>query len=622
MNNRVDIKVVLLGNENVGKTTLLERFINERFIERPYQSTIGAAFAAKDLTSNGRKFIIGVWDTAGSERYRAMLKMFYRNAKAAIICYDICDETSWGQLRSWISELRNHEEDCVIYICGTKKDLVDDGLREREITHETASKYAKSIQVKQIETSSKTGENVVSVLVSPLCFFTLAIVFFAAIGKSLGVRRAYVKLLVKIFEFGRKTLEAEKKWQLGGKEDEVVKDTGTPVSDNNGTTVISREDLILAPDPEQNYVGNNNLELPQVEDGKGHLPRPRSFETLRREFQLSDTFDFVKAGVEAIIEDQVTSRFEAEELKSWNLLTRTNRQYEFISWRLSFIWVAGFFIRYFFLLPLRVLICFFGVMWLTFCTALVGYVPVSDFKRWLNQNVSIMCFNVLSSALSSVIMYHNPENRPKRGICVANHTSPIDVLVLMCDNSYSLIGQRHGGFLGIFQRALARASPHIWFERSEVKDREAVARRLREHVSDPKNPPILIFPEGTCINNTSVMQFKKGSFEVGSVIYPVAIKYDPKFGDAFWNSSRYSMIQYLYMMMTSWAIVADVWYLPPMYQNPDETAIDFANRVKRVISKQGGLVDLMWDGQLKRIKVKKEWKERQQEEFSKRLKVE
>lgn len=48
--------------------------------------------------------------------------------------------------------------------------------------------------------------------------------------------------------------------------------------------------------------------------------------------------------------------------------------------------------------------------------------------------------------------------------------------------------------------------------------------RLQKHVSDPDNPPILIFPEGTCINNTSVMQFKKGSFEVGGVIYPVAIK--------------------------------------------------------------------------------------------------
>lgn len=71
-------------------------------------------------------------------------------------------------------------------------------------------------------------------------------------------------------------------------------------------------------------------------------------------------------------------------------------------------------------------------------------------------------------------------------------------------------------------------------------------------------------------------------------------QYDPRFGDAFWNSSRFSMMQYLYLMMTSWAIVCEVWYLPPMYQDEDESAIDFANRVKRVISRQGGLVDLMW----------------------------
>ena len=91
-------------------------------------------------------------------------------------------------------------------------------------------------------------------------------------------------------------------------------------------------------------------------------------------------------------------------------------------------------------------------------------------------------------------------------------------------------------------------------------------RRLQEHVTDPEKLPILIFPEGTCINNTSIMQFKKGSFEVGGAIYPVAIKYDPKFGEAFWNSTKYNMLTYIYMMMTSWAIVCDVWYLPPMYR--------------------------------------------------------
>ncbi len=143
----------------------------------------------------------------------------------------------------------------------------------------------------------------------------------------------------------------------------------------------------------------------------------------------------------------------------------------------------------------------------------------------------------------------------------------------------------HGGLFGVILRALGRASDHIWFQRSEVKDRLLVAKRyfpffhprgcqanlrfkyyqlsilfrLKDHVEDPNKLPILIFPEGTCINNTSVMQFKKGSFEVGGTIYPVAIKYDPIFGDAFWNSNQNGMASYIFLMMTSWAIVCDVW---------------------------------------------------------------
>ncbi|XP_011629748.1 glycerol-3-phosphate acyltransferase 3 isoform X2 [Pogonomyrmex barbatus] len=485
-----------------------------------------------------------------------------------------------------------------------------------------------------------------SLLLTPFLMLLLAIIFLASIGKSLGVRRLYIKLLLALFEYGRQNIENVKKKNgirnpnedlnveeecessTNTERDSTVKSSKTQNGCVSNSVIARSKDLILVPEPEvhnhKNHVDGSNLKNDNetLIDGKeDSLNQKNSFETLKTGF-APISMDYIRSGVEAIIEDEVTSRFEAEELKNWNLLTRTNRYYEFISWKLTFIWMFGFVMRYCFLLPLRIFICFVGVMWLTVCTAVVGYVPEGSFKRWLNYKVSIMCFAVLSSALSSVITYNNPENRPVRGICVANHTSPIDVLVLMCDNCYSLIGQRHGGFLGILQRALARASPHIWFERSEVKDREAVAKRLKEHVSDPTNPPILIFPEGTCINNTSVMQFKKGSFEVGSVIYPVAIKYDPRFGDAFWNSSRYSMLQYLYMMMSSWAIVCDVWYLPPMYKKEGESAIDFANRVKSVIARQGGLVDLQWDGQLKRMKPKKEWREKQQEEFSKRLKVE
>ncbi|XP_071634529.1 glycerol-3-phosphate acyltransferase 4 isoform X3 [Temnothorax longispinosus] len=406
-----------------------------------------------------------------------------------------------------------------------------------------------------------------SLLLTPFLMLLLAIIFLASIGKSLGVRRLYIKLLLALFEYGRQNIESVRKRNGTRDPDEDLIEEESPTITEKDSTVTSpkmqngnvsnsviarSKDLILVPEPEMHNYKNqidesslkNNHESSIIDDKEDTLNHKNPLETLKAGFAPGSCLDYIRAGVEAIIEDEVTSRFEAEELKNWNLLTRTNRQYEFISWKLTFIWMFGFVMRYCFLLPLRIFICFIG------------------------------------------------------------------------------IGQRHGGFLGILQRALARASPHIWFERSEVKDREAVAKRLKKHVSDPTNPPILIFPEGTCINNTSVMQFKKGSFEVGSVIYPVAIKYDPRFGDAFWNSSRYSMLQYLYMMMSSWAIVCDVWYLPPMYMKEGESAIDFANRVKSVIARQGGLVDLQWDGQLKRMKPKKEWREKQQEEFSKRLKAE
>lgn len=521
-----------------------------------------------------------------------------------------------------------------------------------------------------------------SVFNVPVLIGLLLIVFCASIGISLGVRRAYIKVLLKIFEYGRQNIENVKNQALPKKlidrldsedernrsgasendEDDNRSHSPTDTVDNvhshnsggddggkaidhefkkpllpsetkstkrkhkkhhsnGGNMVISRDDaMILVPDGVQSTDGFTFIRTPRGSDNENSDTEQTDHPV---DFHLANCLEYIKAGVEAIIEDDVTSRFEAEELKNWNLLTRTNRYHEFISWRLSIIWFIGFFIRYFILMPFRVIICFVGVLWLTICTAAVGFLPEGDTKRKMVHNVLIHCFVFLSSALSAVINYHDIANRPGRpGICVANHTSPIDVLVLMCDNCYSLIGQRHGGFLGVLQRALARASPHIWFERAESKDRMAVAQRLRQHVSDPNNPPILIFPEGTCINNTSVMQFKKGSFEVGGVIYPVAIKYDPRFGDPFWNSSKYSMMQYLFLMMTSWAIVCDVWYLPPMYQQDGESAIEYANRVKSVIAEQGGLVDLSWDGNLKRSAPKHEWKEKQQEEFTKRLKGE
>ncbi len=86
-----------------------------------------------------------------------------------------------------------------------------------------------------------------------------------------------------------------------------------------------------------------------------------SVDSFRREFELGDVLDYVKTGIGSVIEDEVTQRFVAEELKSWNLLTRTSQSFEFVNLRLTVIWIIGFVVRYFVLLPGRTIILCVGV---------------------------------------------------------------------------------------------------------------------------------------------------------------------------------------------------------------------------------------------------------------------
>ncbi|KAH9527296.1 transferase [Dermatophagoides farinae] len=413
----------------------------------------------------------------------------------------------------------------------------------------------------------------------------------ASLGISVGFRKLYVKLLLKIFDFGKQRIESE-----------LIKNkklTNQSINEDDNDDVDDDDD----DQQEQDTLIDNLMDYE------------------KKDFHLDDICLLIKNGIQAIVDDEVTKRFDTEELPSWNLLTRTNKKYTHLSLRLTILWGIGCIIRYFILWPTRIIVTIISVLFLIICTGLIGCLPDSDFKRTIYCNASLVCFRIISRAFSGIITFHDRHNMAKPGgITVANHTSPIDVAVLACDNCYALVGQKQGGFLGMLQGALQRASNHIWFDRFEIKDKQLVVKRLNMYINDPKNLPILIFPEGTCINNSAVMMFKKGSFEIANIVYPVAIKYDSRFGDPFWNSSKHGYMYYLMLMMTSWAIVCDVWYLPPMTKKPEESAIDFANRVKSEIAKRGGLVDLQWDGQLKRFNVKDEWREKQREEFSKKIK--
>ncbi|KAK2093587.1 Glycerol-3-phosphate acyltransferase 4, partial [Saguinus oedipus] len=127
------------------------------------------------------------------------------------------------------------------------------------------------------------------------------------------------------------------------------------------------------------------------------------------EFELSDIFYFCRKGMETIMDDKVTKRFSAEELESWNLLSRTNYNLHSISLRLMVLWGLGVLICYCFLLPLRIALDFTGISLLVVGTSVVGHFPTGR------------------------------QNRPRNGgIHVANHTSPIDVIILASDGYYTM----------------------------------------------------------------------------------------------------------------------------------------------------------------------------------------
>jgi glycerol-3-phosphate O-acyltransferase 3/4 len=109
-------------------------------------------------------------------------------------------------------------------------------------------------------------------------------------------------------------------------------------------------------------------------------------------------------------------------------------------------------------------------------------------------------------------------------------------------NVFSIVGQKHPGWISFMQNEVLGCLGCIWFNRNEQNDRKITAERyvnllflrlpfiqyyvrIKSHIADPSNNRLLIFPEGTCVNNEYCVQFKKGTFEFDAAICPIAIKY-------------------------------------------------------------------------------------------------
>ncbi|OLL25050.1 Vacuolar protein sorting-associated protein 21 [Neolecta irregularis DAH-3] len=163
-------KLVLLGEAAVGKAYSLYAFV--RLTHENREPTIGAAFLTQKCRVENRVVKFEIWDTAGQERFHSLAPMYYRNAQAAVVVYDITKPTSLEKAKSWVKELqRQASPGIVIALCGNKADAEE----ERAVSTADGEGYAEEFKCSFFETSAKTGKNVQEV--------------FAAIGVSRMINR-------------------------------------------------------------------------------------------------------------------------------------------------------------------------------------------------------------------------------------------------------------------------------------------------------------------------------------------------------------------------------------------------------------------------------------------------
>lgn len=150
-----DFKVVFVGAVNVGKSSLVVRFVKNEFQEK-LQPTTGAAFsrATVELPEQG-PVKLQLWDTAGQEKYRALVRIYYRGSAGAIVTFDQSDPSSFEYARSWVINLRQEDPTMAIVLAANKCDLNDPRALMKEV-----NSYAKQENLKVFETSAKTGHGV------------------------------------------------------------------------------------------------------------------------------------------------------------------------------------------------------------------------------------------------------------------------------------------------------------------------------------------------------------------------------------------------------------------------------------------------------------------------------
>ena len=157
----LEFKTILIGSPSVGKTSIFNKFITGEFSQN-YKSTITVEYKSKYLKIDNNLYVkLTLWDTSGSEKYRALTKQYYKGAQAIILVFDLTDQKSFDDLKKiWLNDINNYSDKNIqILIVGNKMDLIE----ERKVTDSQVINFCREKGYKYIEASAKEGTNILKI---------------------------------------------------------------------------------------------------------------------------------------------------------------------------------------------------------------------------------------------------------------------------------------------------------------------------------------------------------------------------------------------------------------------------------------------------------------------------
>ena len=155
MEKTEEVKLIVVGETNVGKTSLIKQYIENIFSEEK-TATVGYDTISKDLEIENRKLKLNIWDTCGQEQYRTINQMFVKNSKIALLVYDITKKETFNEIKNyWYNYITNSlGKNIIIGIAGNKCDLYE----EEEVKTEEGKEFSESINAIFKETTAKNNE--------------------------------------------------------------------------------------------------------------------------------------------------------------------------------------------------------------------------------------------------------------------------------------------------------------------------------------------------------------------------------------------------------------------------------------------------------------------------------